>query len=1008
MDLHDGASNRRRVAEELNHTLAATGEALDPDVTRLHRQLELRRKELEDYAEALHRSSGPWNVSAFEAQQRILGIPEDSQTAVRYRGSLLASMGRDLIEEACEDIRRFVELGGPSLLLGSSPWSKTYEAQKATAPDTVTEILEKLQTATSELARLQRLVQLLSEASSLRVPDDLSEVRAQLDLMSWSNEVLEAFEDKVFDLNLDELASALKPARLLPLRLVASSLSSSYRGARSELRDCLRQAGPSDSELRRLCVLAGIVSKDWTNKAPSAATPRQTEGLTQMKELFTSAQTSLRALTSQSNAPISERDPISVIRQLLDQLAQDRTILLRMPELHSLERRLRDSNLGDVLDEVFDLGLSSDGAAQALEHAWLASVLEHISTHTPELAAFDGNAQDAAVEDFILADKAHLDISSDRVRRAWAEKAVATRDAYRYEASQVAKQASLRRRHMPIRDLFDQAEHVLTAVKPCWVMSPLVVAQVLPARQCFDVVIFDEASQIPPADAACSLLRGRQAIVAGDPHQLPPTTFFSSQSDDDAETKDDDLENEVIDERVAAALELSFTEGQESNLDVMSALLPVPYGTRTLNWHYRSKDERLITFSNAQESLYDWSLTTFPGAFADNSIDHVLVPFRPGALKVTASVPDEVERVRDLVIQHLLIRPSESLGVIALGNSHAEQISEALRVEAANRPELAAALDAKQDEHLFVKNLERVQGDERDAIILTVGYGKTLDGRMRYHFGPVNQVGGERRLNVAITRARRRMTIVSSFSGSELDPSRVNSIGAKMLRDYLLYAESGGANLGLRAKSKPVLNPFERDIQEQLEAHGLVLVPQYGASGYWIDFAAMHPSRPSEPVLAIEADGVMYHSSPTARDRDRLRQEHLERLGWSFHRIWSTDWFRSREQEVQAAVGAYYRAIKERDGTQTTESDDSDEPDWLSPSASASSGKRANWPGVLRGHEITYYSTSALRDVVRWVRSDGRLYTEDELLTEVMEALRFGRRGARIVQAITQAIRLDR
>src|SRR5690606_13479923 len=246
-------------------------------------------------------------------------------------------------------------------------------------------------------------------------------------------------------------------------------------------------------------------------------------------------------------------------------------------------------------------------------------------------------------------------------------------------------QASLKRRHMPIRDLFDRAEHVLTAVKPCWVMSPLVVAQVLPSRPCFDVVVFDEASQIPPADAACSLLRGRRAVVAGDPHQLPPTAFFMSGVDDDErELDDDDLDDPGqgttdVAAALAAARSSALTQGQESILDVLRALLPPPHGTRVLSWHYRSKDERLITFSNAQESLYDWTLTTFPGALPGDSISHVLVPFGPGAATVTASVSDEVERVVELVIEHARTRPEESLGVIALGSTHANRIAEALR-----------------------------------------------------------------------------------------------------------------------------------------------------------------------------------------------------------------------------------------------------------------------------------------------------------------------------------------
>ncbi len=204
-----------------------------------------------------------------------------------------------------------------------------------------------------------------------------------------------------------------------------------------------------------------------------------------------------------------------------------------------------------------------------------------------------------------------------------------------------------------------------------------------------------------------------------------------------------------------------------------------------------------------------------------------------------------------------------------------------------------------------------MQGDERDAILISIGYGKSSDGRMLYRFGPINQEGGERRLNVAVTRARSRIGVISSFSSTDMDPARLRSAGAQMLRDYIAYRESGGTDLGTRTRPNIELNPFERDVRSQLTAAGLDLECQVGASGFWIDFAAKHPIEPGRYVLAIEADGAMYHPSQTARDRDRLRQDHLERLGWKFHRIWSTDWFHHREREVARTVAAFEAAVAE-------------------------------------------------------------------------------------------------
>ena len=310
----------------------------------------------------------------------------------------------------------------------------------------------------------------------------------------------------------------------------------------------------------------------------------------------------------------------------------------------------------------------------------------------------------------------------------------------------------------------------------------------------------------------------------------------------------------------------------------MKALLPPPHGTKTLNWHYRSKCESLIAFSNAQEDLYDWRLTTFPNAGDGNCVSHVLAPFTAGVEEASASAKAEVQKVVDLVIRHAEKRSEQSLGVIALGSSHANRIEDELRKQLELRSDLEEFFEKSGSEPFFVKNLERVQGDERDAILLTTGYRKTKDGRLRYNIGPINQETGYLRLNVAVTRAKLSMTLVSSFSSADMDDEKLNGIGPRMLKDYLLYAESGGKNLGRRTRVKPQMNAFERDIYEALTNEGLRLTPQYGDSGYWIDFAAMHPERPGEPILAIEADGAMYHSAPTARDRDRLRQNQLEKL----------------------------------------------------------------------------------------------------------------------------------
>ncbi len=382
-------------------------------------------------------------------------------------------------------------------------------------------------------------------------------------------------------------------------------------------------------------------------------------------------------------------------------------------------------------------------------------------------------------------------------------------------------------------------------------------------------------------------MRGHQIVVAGDDRQLPPTNFFRQVGDGEDDFADDE---ELV----------SFGAGFESVLDALKPLLP----TWPLAWHYRSRDERLVAFSNTH--IYGGALTTFPGVARDDCLRHVVVQQTPEPGQ-EVSVTAEVEQVVELILEHARSRPQESLGVIALGIKHSERIDAALRQALVHRPELESFFAEDQAEPFFVKNLERVQGDERDAIILSIGYGKHPDGRMRYQWGPLLRDGGERRLNVAATRAKHNLTLVSSFSSQDVDPDRLTKAGAKLLAGYLEYAGSGGTSSA--ASGGGVLNPFEADVRDRLAASGITVVPQFGVGGYRVDFAATHPDDSDRMLLAIEADGTSYRQSGSVRDRDRLRGEHLQRLGWRFHRIWSTNWFRDPDSEVTKLRRAYQDAV---------------------------------------------------------------------------------------------------
>jgi len=355
--------------------------------------------------------------------------------------------------------------------------------------------------------------------------------------------------------------------------------------------------------------------------------------------------------------------------------------------------------------------------------------------------------------------------------------------------------------------------------------------------------------------------------------------------------------------------------------------------------------------------------------------------------------------------------------VITMGIRHRDRIEERLRQRLRDDPELARELaeffDENREEEFFVKNLERVQGDERDAIILSIGYGKDARGGLPYRFGPLLTEGGERRLNVAVTRAKNRITLVSSFSSRDMDPERSNAEGVKLLRQYLQYVESDGANFGDQVLDKPALNPFEVDGRDTLLRHGLKLTAQYGTSGYWIDFAIQHPAQPGRYVLAIECDGATYHSSRSARDRDRLRQEQLERHGWRFHRIWSAEWFHDKDACIEKAIAAHNAAVRSADedeqATLARDRDDGEPGTHLqtayeaalsrtTPAPLAPGQRIGPRPWITRGQPIEAYSDAELLRLAQWIRS------EDELLMEMMRELGFQRRGKNVVDRLTAAI----
>ena len=989
LDLHDGAGSRRKLAQDLSKALADAATIPLPNLADAQRLLETRRETIARRTTALHELRAPWGESVYQLQAALLALPPGARVAFRLRGDALAKLTAEARQQACDDLVTFVGLGGVSLVGSDNPWGGALRTGAMATSERAQAALAATSTlaVTTLPAVVARLAAVLAE-TGLVAPTALDQALSMVALLQAVAATLTAFVPAVWDEPLDDHAAALAPAaKNLGVRLAARLFNGRYRGARRAML-LVSRSKPSSRQLLAGTAAAAAQRQAWLAHRMDAGGPRLPADLPGLAAALTQLHAEAQPLGAALGVSLLAMAPAD-LGDFLSALLADQPTLFKLPELQRLQATLAGAGFAPLLEELAARPLSAADAAAAFDYAWRASILEAVSVSDPRIGAFDAAVHQTAVDEFARADAGHISAAAQRVRRACAEVATRLRDERPDESDVIEHQARLKRKHMPVRDLFRAAPHVLGALKPCWAMSPLVVAQLLPSETCFDVVVFDEASQITPADAVPSLLRASRAIVAGDAKQLPPTSFFVAASRELAGSETSPEGDEP---------DTALTHDLESVLDVMAALMPPPSGTRRLAWHYRSRDERLIAFSNAQPTLYDFGLTTFPGVGAEPVIRHVLVGAAEGggdADEVAGeSSAGEVDAVVSLVLAHAVERPAESLGVIAMGITHAERIGDALRAVRVSRPELDTFFDEGAREPFFVKNLERVQGDERDAIILSVGYGKTADGRLLYRFGPINMEGGERRLNVAITRARSRMTVVSSFSSAEMDESRLRSEGAKMLRRYLAYAESSGADLGSVARSKPPPDGFEHDVVSRLRAAGLSVEAQYGASGRWIDVAVRHPSDPTRFVVAVETDGPGYASTPTVRDRDRLRREHLERLGWHQHRIWSSAWFRDPDGSVAKVVAAVNAALRPPDEVVTL----------ALPDASAAPKRGPRPRSIENDKPIGDYTHNQLVAIVRWIESDTLLRTEDELLEAAMEELGFARRGPRIAEALTAAI----
>jgi very-short-patch-repair endonuclease len=573
-------------------------------------------------------------------------------------------------------------------------------------------------------------------------------------------------------------------------------------------------------------------------------------------------------------------------------------------KLSRLRASMRSDGLEMLAEQMETGGLAGEAAATEFLFARAEAVWKEAVEKSPLIASLREVDRHELVNSFAALEKERLKDSVKFIRAGHLKQVPqGARGAMAVVRGELAK----RRAHLPLRKLFTGAAEAIQRIKPVLLMSPISVAQFLPPGTIkFDLLLIDEASQVRPEDALGAIARADQIVVVGDQKQLPPSAFFDrlAGSDDDGEDEEEHDDLQLLDGAArVGALESILTLCEARGL-----------GSRMLEWHYRSRDPSLIRVSNRE--FYKDGLILPPSPLQNDPAYGLAFTRVAGAYDRSGKRDNRLEgaAIVKRVVEHAAATPSFSLGIVTFSSAQRNLITELLEYERRQDRTLDEFLREGGSEDVFVKNIENVQGDERDVILVSVGYGPTEPGARltNMNFGPVNGEGGERRLNVLFTRARLRCEVFASFDPGDIDLTKVSKEGPRVLKRFLEFAKTGLMADKVATGADPD-TPFEADVADVITALGYKVDHQVGSAGFLIDLGVCHPERPGTYILAVECDGSTYHSALWARERDRLRQSVLEHLGWRFHRVWSTDWFYRRAAEVDRLKAALEAAVKASD-----------------------------------------------------------------------------------------------
>lgn len=841
------------------------------------------RERLGRHREVMHGPRAPWGVSVYAAQVAATGTPASARTALRLSAETMAELYGERQGSVRAALRELGERGAFRRTEADSPWwgAPVRAEDRARA---LAGAVERLR-AGSLLACRDAGTRAALEVG-LSAPHRPRHVSQLLALLAGVRETLECFSADIWWAPLDDLVAATAEGSWRHRTPGSSGRLGTLerRRARRAVAELLIADAPPPADLHAALVAASRQLEDWQALSRDGRPPRTGATLDAALDASAAVTADLSALACDRPGLDPDDLPFDALGDELARLAADQATLLSLPRIAELHALLDAAGLSELHDALRAERADAAAAVATYNHAWHCSLLALVRAGDSAYGRSNGTDLDRVLGAYRAADRAGLASTASRVAAAHAARVAAAREAKPEQPALVATLARGAATGTTPADLVAAAPEVILAAKPIWVVSPLEVARVLPAQRLFDVVVIAEAARLAVAPAVPALMRAERVLALGDDRLLPPS-------------------GRTLDPAAAEPA----PPAPRSIVDALAGLLPV----RALREDHRSVDEQVSGFAHAR--WYGSALRTIPGPEPTDRLRSELAAQAPRVGGRPDSLDVEVNRVVELVLEHARKRPEESLGVVTLARTHADRVADRLRRTLATHPSLAGYFAPERPERFFVKDVERTQGDTRDAVILSVGYGRRATGHLLHRFGPLSGPDGERALAVALTRARGRLTVVSSFAASDLDPALLHAPGARAMHELLTYAAGTGPFPGSDGRGPATdLDPLEADVFQRLLGAGLPIVAGCGGPGSAVRIALHDPLRPERLVLAVETDGPAWAALPSVRERDRLRPERLERLGWSVHRLWTPDWLRDPDGEVERVREAFDWALQRR------------------------------------------------------------------------------------------------